>query len=332
MIITVSKNLTSNDFLTLEHLINDKGLFLKTIDNEHYLVTGDTYKLDEQGILALPGIIGVTRVKPTYHLVSRECHPFDTVIKVRNVTIGDGSLTFFCGPCSVESEEEIKRIARGVKDAGANILRGGAYKPRTSPYFFQGLGPEALEYLKKASDETDLPVVSEIVDSRDLDLYEKYVDIIQVGARNMQNYELLKALGKTKKPILLKRGPSATIDELLMSAEYIMKAGNSKIILCERGIRTFEKLERYTLDLSSVVILKKITHLPVIVDPSHAVGNYNFVSQMALAAISAGCDGVMIEVHDNPIESASDAFQSYKLSKLKALIEKGKEIKEIINK
>ena len=184
MIITVSKNLTSNDFLTLEHLINDKGLFLKTIDNEHYLVTGDTYKLDEQGILALPGIIGVTRVKPTYHLVSRECHPFDTVIKVRNVTIGDGSLTFFCGPCSVESEEEIKRIARGVKDAGANILRGGAYKPRTSPYFFQGLGPEALEYLKKASDETDLPVVSEIVDSRDLDLYEKYVDIIQVGAFN----------------------------------------------------------------------------------------------------------------------------------------------------
>ena len=332
MIITVSKNLSSNDFLTLEHVINDKGLYLKEVDSEHYLVTGDTYKLDEQSILVLPGIVSVTRVKPTYHLVCRECHPFDTVIKVKDVTIGDGSLTFFCGPCSVDSEEEIMRIAKGVKESGANILRGGAYKPRTSPYFFQGLGRDALAFLKEAGDATGLPVVSEIVDSKDLELYEKYVDIIQVGARNMQNYELLKALGESKKPILLKRGPSATIDELLMSAEYIMKAGNQKIILCERGIRTFEKLERYTLDLSSVVILKKITHLPVIVDPSHAVGNYNFVSQMALAAISAGCDGVMIEVHDNPVESASDGFQSYKLSKLKALIDKGKEIKNILNK
>ena len=332
MIITVIKNIESNDFITLEHIIHDKGLYLKEIDSEHYLVTGDTYKLDEQSVLALPGIVSVSRIKPTYHLVSRACHPFNTVIKVRDVVIGDGNLTFFCGPCSVESEEEITRIAKGVKEAGAHILRGGAYKPRTSPYFFQGLGPEALEYLKKASELTGMPVVSEIVDSRDLELYEKYVDIIQVGARNMQNYELLKVLGKTRKPILLKRGPSATIDELLMSAEYIMKAGNPNIILCERGIRTFEKLERYTLDLSSVVILKKITHLPVIVDPSHAVGNYNFVSQMALASIPAGCDGIMIEVHDNPKESASDAFQSYKLSKLKALIEKGNEIKKILDK
>ena len=191
--------------------------------------------------------------------------------------------------------------------------------------------PSDLEYLSLAGKETELPVVSEIVDSRDLELYEKYVDIIQIGARNMQNYELLKAVGASKKPVLLKRGASCTIDELLMSAEYIMKAGNQKVILCERGIRTFEKLERYTLDLSSVVILKKITHLPVIVDPSHAVGNYNFVSQMALAAIAVGADGVMIEVHDHPVESSSDAFQAYKLSKLKNLIEKGKEIKKVID-
>lgn len=332
MIITVIKDLNSNDYLTIEHVINDKGLFLKEIDNTHYLVTGDTYKLDEQSILVLPGVVSVSRVTPTYHLVSRSCHPQNTIIKVRDVVIGDGSLNFFCGPCSVETREEIIRIAEGVKASGATILRGGAYKPRTSPYFFQGLGPEALTYLQEASEKTGLPVVSEIVDSRDLELYEKYVDIIQVGARNMQNYELLKALGATRKPILLKRGPSCTIDELLMSAEYIMKAGNSKIILCERGIRTFEKLERYTLDLSSVVILKKITHLPVIVDPSHAVGNYNFVSQMALAAVSIGADGVMIEVHDHPVDSASDAYQAYKLSKLKTLIDKGKEIKQIIDK
>ena len=332
MIITVIKDIKSNDFLTIEHLINDKGLYLKEIDETHYLVNGDVYKLDEQSILVLPGVVSVTRVTPTYHLVSRTCHPSDTIIKVKNVTIGDGSLNFFCGPCSVENREEIKRIAQGVKDAGATVLRGGAYKPRTSPYFFQGLGAEALEYLQEAGKISDLPVVSEIVDAKDLELYEKYVDIIQVGARNMQNYELLKALGNSKKPVLLKRGPSATIDELLMSAEYIMKAGNSKVILCERGIRTFEKLERYTLDLSSVVILKKITHLPVIVDPSHAVGNYNFVSQMALAAVAVGADGVMIEVHDHPVDSASDAFQAYKLSKLKTLIEKGKAIKEITSK
>ncbi len=332
MIITVNKNIKSEEFLDLEHIINNKGLFLKEIDSEHFLVTGDTYKFDEQSILVLPGVLGVTRIKPTYHLVSRDVKMQDTIINIGNVKIGDGSLSFMCGPCSVNSEEEILRIAKGVKESGANILRGGAYKPRTSPYFFQGLGEEALKYLKEAGEKYNLPVVSEIVDSKDLDLYLKYVDIIQVGARNMQNYELLKKLGGTKKPILLKRGPSATIEELLMSAEYILKAGNPNVILCERGIRTFEKLERYTLDLSSVVILKKITHLPVIVDPSHAVGNYNFVSQMALAAIACGADGLMIEVHDHPVESVSDAFQSYKLSKLKSLIEKGKEIKEIINK
>ncbi|MBO4668204.1 MAG: 3-deoxy-7-phosphoheptulonate synthase [Bacilli bacterium] len=332
MIITLIKDIKSNDFLTIEHAISEKGLFLKEIDNNHYMVTGDVYKLDEQSILVLPGVQSITRITPTYHLVSRTVHPANTIIKIRDVVIGDGSLNFFCGPCSVETEDEIMRIAKGVKEAGATILRGGAYKPRTSPYFFQGLGREALEYLKEAGDSYNLPVVSEIVDAKDLELYEKYVDIIQVGARNMQNYELLKALGNSRKPVLLKRGPSATIDELLMSAEYIMKAGNSKIILCERGIRTFEKLERYTLDLSSVVILKKITHLPVIVDPSHAVGNYNFVSQMALAAVSVGADGVMIEVHDKPVDSASDAYQAYKLSKLKTLIEKGREIKDIISK
>ena len=331
MIITVSKDIKSNDFIALEHAITDKGLYYKEIDSAHLLVTGDTYKLDSQSILVLPGVLSVNRISPTYHLVSREVHPQNTVIKVGNVVIGDGSLNFFCGPCSVDGKEEIMRIASGVKEAGATILRGGAYKPRTSPYFFQGLGREALEYLSLAGKETGLPVVSEIVDSRDLELYEKYVDIIQIGARNMQNYELLKAVGASKKPVLLKRGASCTIDELLMSAEYIMKAGNQKVILCERGIRTFEKLERYTLDLSSVVILKKITHLPVIVDPSHAVGNYNFVSQMALAAIAVGADGVMIEVHDHPVESSSDAFQAYKLSKLKNLIEKGKEIKKVID-
>ena len=271
---------------------------------------GDTAAVDDEYIAAQDIVESVKRVQEPYKKANRKFHPDDTVITLPGgQTIGGGNVALIAGPCSVESKEQICGIAERVKAAGATFLRGGAFKPRTSPYSFQGLKAEGLELLREAKKETGLPIVTEIMRVSHLDLFED-VDIIQVGARNMQNFELLKELGKIDKPILLKRGLSSTIEELLMSAEYIMAGGNEKVILCERGIRTYETFTRNTLDISAVPILKKLSHLPVVVDPSHASGISWLVEPLAVAAVAAGADGLMIEVHNDPSHALSDGAQS----------------------
>ncbi len=270
---------------------------------------GDTSKIDEDLIRSLDIVESVKRIQEPYKNANRKFHPEDSIIDVNGSKIGGGHFAMIAGPCSVESEEQICLVARLVKEAGATMLRGGAFKPRTSPYAFQGMRDEGLRLLKKARDMTGLPIVTEIMDSDQLPLFED-IDVIQVGARNMQNFELLKKLGATRKPILLKRGFSATIEELLMSAEYIMAGGNTNVILCERGIRTFETYTRNTLDLLAVSVLKQLSHLPVIVDPSHATGIAKYVAPMSLAAVGAGVDGLIIEVHNDPAHALCDGPQS----------------------
>ncbi len=271
---------------------------------------GDTTKVDIEYIDAQDIVESVKRVQEPYKKANRKFHPDNTVIRINdNVAIGDGSLQIMAGPCSVESESQIVQIAKDVKKSGATFLRGGAFKPRTSPYAFQGLKAEGLDLLKTARKETGLPIVTEIMRASHIDMFEN-VDIIQVGARNMQNFELLKELGKIDKPILLKRGLAATIEEWLMSAEYIMAGGNDKVILCERGIRTYETFTRNTLDISAIPIVKTLSHLPVIVDPSHASGKSWLVEPLAMAAVAAGADGLIIEVHNDPPHALSDGAQS----------------------
>lgn len=298
-----------------------------------YGVVGDTSTIDETIISALPGVQSVTRIAAPYKKVSRAFHPADTIVEVNGIKIGGKEkIALIAGPCSVESEEQLLEIAEAVKDAGATMLRGGAYKPRTSPYVFQGLGTVGIEILKEAREKYSLPIVTEIMSVEKIDEFVENVDIIQVGARNMQNFDLLKALGKIDKPVLLKRGLSNTIEEWLMSAEYIMAGGNNKVILCERGIRTFEKMTRNTLDLSVIPLIKKLTHLPIVIDPSHATGHYDLVEPMSLAAIAAGADGLIIEVHNCPEKALSDGAQSLKPKKFKALVEKGKVIAKVIGR
>ncbi|MCI1964955.1 MAG: 3-deoxy-7-phosphoheptulonate synthase [Oscillospiraceae bacterium] len=273
---------------------------------------GDTSAIDIDAVAAQKLVESVKRVQEPYKKANRKFHPNDTVVTLPGgQKIGGGGLTLIAGPCSVESKEQICGIAREIKQAGAAFLRGGAFKPRTSPYSFQGLKAEGLELLREAKKETGLPIVTELMSEKHIDLFlESGVDIIQVGARNMQNFELLKALGKIRKPILLKRGLSNTIEELLMSAEYIMAGGNNQVILCERGIRTFEPYTRNTLDVSAIPIIKRFSHLPVVVDPSHASGHSWLVEPLALAAVAAGADGLMIEVHNDPANALSDGAQS----------------------
>ncbi|HIR47077.1 MAG TPA: 3-deoxy-7-phosphoheptulonate synthase [Candidatus Caccousia avicola] len=271
---------------------------------------GDTSAIDIDYIAAQDFVESVKRVQEPYKKANRKFHPDNTVITLPGgQKIGDGSLSIIAGPCSVETEDQICEVAERVKTAGAQFLRGGAFKPRTSPYAFQGLKADGLELLREARKKTGLPIVTEIMSAAHLPLFED-VDIIQVGARNMQNFELLKELGKIRKPILLKRGLSSTIEELLMSAEYIMAGGNDQVILCERGIRTYETYTRNTLDISAVPILKRLSHLPVIVDPSHASGIAWLVEPLAMAAVAAGADGLIIEVHNNPAKALSDGAQS----------------------
>lgn len=270
---------------------------------------GDTSRVDIDLISSLDIVDSVKRVSETFKCANRKFHPDDTVIKAGDAKIGGGNFCIIAGPCSVESEEQIVEIAKAVKAAGANMLRGGAFKPRTSPYDFQGLKGEGIELLKTAKKETGLPIVTEIMNVSDLPLFED-VDILQVGARNTQNFDLLKELGQTRKPVLLKRGLSGTLKELLMSAEYIMANGNENVILCERGIRTYSDYLRNTLDLSAVPMLHELSHLPVIVDPSHATGIARMVPPMALAATAAGCDGLIIEVHNDPPHALCDGAQS----------------------
>ena len=282
---------------------------------------GDTSKLDIDLIRALDIVDVVKRIQEPYKSANRQFHPQDTVIDIGGVKIGGGNFQIIAGPCSVESREQISEVAAAVKDAGACLFRGGAFKPRTSPYAFQGLRAEGIKLLMEAKKATGLPIVTEVMDPSHLPLFED-VDVIQVGARNMQNFELLKELGTLKKPILLKRGLSNTLREFLMSAEYIMSGGNENIILCERGIRTFETATRNTLDLAAIPLLKSKTHLPVIVDPSHATGIADLVEPMALAATAAGADGLMIEVHNDPPHALCDGAQSLTPEAFKTLVEK----------
>ena len=280
---------------------------------------GDTTSVDIDLLKALDIVEDVKRIQEPYKKANRKFHPADTVIDVGGVKIGGGSFAIAAGPCSVESEEQICLVAELVKKSGASLLRGGAFKPRTSPYAFQGMREDGIRLLLEAKEKTGLPIVTEIMDLSHLPLFEN-VDVIQVGARNMQNFELLKALGHTDKPILLKRGLSSTIQELLMSAEYIMAGGNERVMLCERGIRTFETATRNTLDLSCIPVLKSLTHLPVIIDPSHATGVSKYVHPMAVAAVAAGADGLIIEVHNDPPHAACDGQQSLTPQAFDALV------------
>ena len=292
---------------------------------------GDTSNVDMDLIASLDMVESVKRVSEPFKQCSRKFHPDDTVVTAGGVSIGGGHFAMIAGPCSVESEEQIVGVANDVKKAGAKLLRGGAFKPRTSPYDFQGLKAEGLKLLSIAKKETGLPIVTEIMDVRHLDLFED-VDLIQVGARNMQNFDLLKELGKTNKPILLKRGIAATMKELLMSAEYIMASGNEQVILCERGIRTYETYTRNTLDLSAVPMLHELSHLPVVVDPSHATGLARLVTPMALAATAASADGIMVEVHNDPIHALCDGAQSLTPAQFAELSGKIMKVREAIAK
>ena len=292
-------------------------------------LVGDTSRVDVELLKSLDMVETVKRVSEPFKQANRKFHPRDTIIEIGDVRIGGGYFAMIAGPCSVESEAQIIEVAQAVKDAGAQILRGGAFKPRTSPYAFQGMKGEGIELLLKAKQATGLPIVTEIMNISTLDLFRD-VDIIQVGARNMQNFDLLKELGKTKKPILLKRGLANTLQELLMSAEYIMSEGNENVILCERGVRTFETYTRNTLDLSAVPVLHNLSHLPVIVDPSHATGKADLVPPMAFAATAAGADGIMVEVHNNPACALCDGAQSLTPVQFDELNQRVQKIREVV--
>ena len=312
MIIIVKPNVNEERIQGLIRWIESQNLITHVSKGEFTTIVGvigDTSKLDEDLIMGLDIVDSVKRVSEPFKSANRKFHPLDSVIDVSGVKVGGGNFAMIAGPCSVESHDQIISIAQDVKAAGANMLRGGAFKPRTSPYDFQGLKADGLELLLEAKKITGLPIVTEIMNANHLPLFEN-VDLIQVGARNMQNFELLKELGHTNKPILLKRGLANTIKELLMAAEYIMSGGNENIILCERGIRTFETATRNTLDLSAIPVLHELTHLPVVIDPSHATGVARYVKPMALAAAAAGCDGLIIEVHNDPPHALCDGAQS----------------------
>ena len=287
-------------------------------------IIGNQGPVEDSRLLALDGVKETIRVTKPYKLVSRETHPQPTIITIGNVTIGGEKPVIMAGPCAIESEKQALTIASLVKQYGAQVFRGGAFKPRTSPYSFQGLGEEGLKILKKVREETGLLIITEAIDHTNIELIEQYADIIQLGARNMQNYSLLRQAGHATKPILLKRGFAATIEELLMSAEYIMAEGNTQIILCERGIRTFSDNTRNTLDLSAILSIKEVSHLPVVVDPSHAAGRREYVIPLSKGAIAVGADGILVEVHNDPLHALSDGMQSLYPEQFAALV---KEIK-----
>ena len=312
MIVILKQEARQAQIDRLTAFFNQMGLKVHLSQGEHSTImglVGDTTRVDEDMISTLNDVEAVRRIQEPYKKANRKFHPADTVVDCGGVKLGGGMFQIIAGPCSVESEEQIITVAKAVKAAGATLLRGGAFKPRTSPYAFQGLHGEGIRLLEEAKKETGLPIVTEIMDANHLPLFEN-VDVIQVGARNMQNFELLKELGKVNKPILLKRGLANTLQELLMSAEYIMAGGNEQVILCERGIRTFETATRNTLDLSCVPVLHQLTHLPVIIDPSHATGVSRLVKPMSLAAAACGADGLIIEVHNDPKHALCDGAQS----------------------
>ena len=295
-------------------------------------ITGDDRTIPEEEFNQLPGVEKIIHVLKPYKLASREFHPEDTVIEINGSKIGSGYFTVIAGPCSVESEEQVETIASFLEKEGIRFLRGGAFKPRTSPYSFQGLGEKGLKILRKAADKHNLTVVTEVLSAHEVELVGKYTDIFQVGARNMQNFALLRSLGKVKKPILLKRSMMGTIEELLLSAEYIMKEGNPRIILCERGIRTFETATRNTLDIASVPVVKRFSHLPIIVDPSHSMGDWHYIKSASLAGLAAGADGLIIEIHPDPLNAKSDGKQSLTLEHFKELMVEIEKVAKVLQK
>ena len=335
MIVKFKTDLTNEEFNNFKNKMESLGLEVKDASGETFKVVGligDTSKLVESDLYAIPGVQEVTRIQTPYKKASRVFHPEDTVIEVKGVKIGGGNFTVIAGPCSVENHDQICSVAQDVKKSGAKMLRGGAFKPRTSPYAFQGLEAKGLDLLCEAREETGLPIVTEIMSEDMIDRFVRDVDIIQVGARNMQNFHLLKALGRTNKPILLKRGLSATIEEWLMAAEYIMSEGNNNVILCERGIRTFEKYTRNTLDISAVLAVKELSHLPVLIDPSHSGGRWSMVEGLSQAALAVGADGIIVEVHNDPEHALCDGAQSLKPKRFDKMMNKLREIAPIVDK
>ncbi len=324
MIIIMKPGATGDNVNTIVNLIEEKGLKAHLSQGDQVTivgVVGDKTRLLTANLELYPGVDKILSVTETYKLANKKFHPQDSTILVGDTPVGPGHLAVMAGPCAIENEEMIHACARAVKAAGAQFLRGGAYKPRTSPYSFQGLEEEGLRYIRSAGDEAGLKVVCEVTSEHALECAVQYVDMLQIGARNMQNFELLKEVGRSGVPVLLKRGMAATIDDWLNAAEYIMSEGNENIVLCERGIRTFEKATRNTLDLSAVPVLRSRTHLPVIVDPSHATGVREYVAPMARAAVAAGADGLMIELHPNPSAAMSDGAQSLTFEDFGALCE-----------
>ena len=332
MVAVLKQNATNEQIESLTAWLKGRGLTVHISKGEFYTILGligDTSRIDMELLQGLEMVDTVKRVSEPFKSANRKFHPDDSIVQVGNLKIGGPHFQIIAGPCSVESLEQILAIARSVSASGAAILRGGAFKPRTSPYDFQGLRADGIEMLLEVKKQTGMPIITEIMNANHLPMFE-HVDIIQIGARNMQNFELLKELGKTQKPVLLKRGLANTLQELLMSAEYIMAGGNHNIILCERGIRTFETYTRNTLDLSAVPMLRQLTHLPVVVDPSHATGNTRLVQPMAMAATAAGAHGLIIEVHNDPVNALCDGAQSLTPEQFAEVTEKVRKIREAI--
>ena len=335
MIIVLKPHTTKDDVSRVENMVKKRGLDTHIVQGKEMTgigCIGDTAKVDSKLFEIDSAVDKVMHVQEPYKLANRAFHPEDSIINVSGAKVGGDNLAMIAGPCSVESYEQVLEIARAAKASGANLLRGGAFKPRTSPYSFQGLGLEGLDILTAVKEETGLPIVTELMSDKYLDVFNEKVDLIQIGARNMQNFDLLKELGQLDRPILLKRGLNATYEEWIMSAEYIMASGNENVILCERGIRTFESYTRNTLDLQSIPVLRKLTHLPIIVDPSHAGGKWWLVDSMAMAAIAAGADGLMIEVHNDPESALCDGAQSLKPKKYDELLKQVAQIANVVGK
>lgn len=335
MIIKIKRNAEQQEVERLLSNLKERGFDIHSSFGETYQVygvVGDTAKFDIRSLYAYKCVDSVIRIQEPFKKVNRKLKSEDTIIKIKDVEIGGDNVVVMAGPCSVESLEQVEIIAEAVKKSGAKVLRGGAFKPRTSPYSYQGMGLEGLKILRQVADKHDMLVVSELMDQNHIEMFEEYVDIIQIGARNMQNFALLKELGKCNTPVLLKRGFSNTIEEWLMSAEYIMAGGNEEVILCERGIRTFETMTRNTLDISVIPIVKKVSHLPVVIDPSHAAGKWDLVESLSMGSVASGADGLIIEVHHEPENAMSDGAQSLKPKKFDELMTKVSTIAKAVNR
>ncbi|HHT62105.1 MAG: 3-deoxy-7-phosphoheptulonate synthase [Bacillota bacterium] len=335
MIIVMNKKASENNIRAVTEKLGKEGFSSHIIRGVEKIVVGaigDRQTICSMGLELMEGVEKVVPIMKPYKLVSREVKSEDSVININGMEIGGNNFTVIAGPCAVENREQLLLAAEGVKAAGAKVLRGGAFKPRTSPYSFQGLEKKGLEFLAEARDLTGLKIITEVIDSYSLEMALDYVDIIQIGARNMQNFQLLRLAGKSQKPVVLKRGLSATVEEWLMAAEYIMSEGNYQVILCERGIRTFETATRNTLDISSVPLIKRLSHLPIIVDPSHAAGDWHLVPPLAKAALAVGADGIMVEVHPNPMQAMCDGPQSLSIKKFTAMTEELKPLAALLSR